>query len=163
MTVRTARISTVHHPNQSSCHFLFEGALLISDEIPPHLKSSVVLYNLALAHHLIGVKESASRKMMSAKRLYILALDLVKKHSQHDGSKDALLVSLAIANNLGEIHLQQSHALEEAKKCFSFAHKILTHLGSPSNARDPADDEFSFFYLNSMVRSIGAIVATPAA
>lgn len=162
-TIRSRRITTVQHPNQKSRHFLFNGALLISDAIPVHLKTSAILYNLALAHHLVGGGESASQKIMSAKRLYLLALDLVKKHSEDEGSKQAVLLSLAIANNLAEVYLEQSHDLAEAKKCFSLSHKILTYVGSLTNGRDPADAEYNFFFLNSMVRGVGALVATPAA
>ena len=101
---------------------------------------------------------------MGAKRLYLLALDLVKKHSQEHGSKKALLLSMAIANNLGEIYLQQSHDAEEAKKCFNLLQEILKHLDvTETDTKGASELEYGFFYLNVMVRGTGDIVTASAA
>lgn len=164
--IQSVEVTLRSQSNQSWRSFLFERALLISDESSLELKSSAVLYNLALIYHLVGVSESASQKIMTAKRLYLLSLDLVKKHSQEHGSTQALLVSLAIANNLGEMYMQQSHDQEEAKKCFSLAYEILRHLDwveSATGILETNEDEYGFFYLNAMVRSTGDIVVASAA
>ena len=144
--------------NQTSRYFLFEKALIIPDSTTMQLESSAVLYNLALICHLIGLKESASKKIVAAKRLYLLALDAATRSEE-----SALLVSLAIANNLGEIHLQQANDLEEARKCFSLVRNILCNFGSFELEDADMEADYNFFYLNAMVRITGSSVATPAA
>ena len=159
-------MKTVNHSNHNSCCFLFQRALVVADETPVQLRSAAVLYNLALSQHLVGVLEGATRKVVAAKRLYLLALDLVKRHSQENGSRQALLVSLCIANNLGETYLQELQDHKEANKCFSFAREILARVSASesfASAGDEAEDEYGFFYLNAMVRSTGSTIATPAA
>lgn len=163
--IRCVEIS--NKQQKKECQFLFLSALTVSEEAAIPLKSSVVLYNLALIHHMTGVRECASKKIIAARRLYLLALDLVKKHSESQGSKKALLLSLAIANNLGEIYMQQSHDVKEARKCFSLLHEILRHLDLNANGTDasldPNESEYSFFYLNAMVRGTGDFVVATAA
>ena len=165
--IRTANVIIQNQSNKSWCHFVFQKALLVSElECSLQLKSSVVLYNLALIHHMLGIHECASKKSTAAMRLYLLALDLVKKHSQEYGSKQTLLVSLAIANNLGDIYLQQFHDAEEAKKCFALVRETLKHLDHLETDTLGGSNEleyFIFFYLNAMVRGNGDIVTATAA
>ena len=111
---------------------------------------------------------SSSKKFTGAISLYVLALDMVKRHSREYGSKKVLLLCLAIANNLGDLYWQQSYDLDEAKKCFALVREILKHkqgLGTEETSTTESfdDDEYSLFWLNAMVRETGGVVVATAA
>jgi hypothetical protein len=66
--------------------------------------SLIVIFNLALAHHLVAVQNNmCRRRLQKALQLYELAyqLQLEEKHEQQVNS---LRFTMIIANNLGEIH-----------------------------------------------------------
>jgi hypothetical protein len=76
--------------------------------------SIMLIFNLALAHHLYAIEETFSRPMIDkSTRLYECAYSLLR---QHNFEANVLFV-LATVNNLGQAHksLDQS---EKATKCF---------------------------------------------
>lgn len=169
--VKTQTQSSVE--NDIPYQFLYQRAFLVSeDERSVNLKAAVVFYNLAFLNHMRGHEEptTSSKKFAGATSLYVLALDMVKRHSREYGSKRALRLCLAIANNLGDLYWQQYCDLDEARKCFSLVREILkqaeghfmTQTG-PSVEANFDEDEYSLFLLNAMIRATGEVSVATAA
>ncbi|CAB9500268.1 expressed unknown protein [Seminavis robusta] len=133
----------------------YEGQTVEVEAPSPDLVGAINLYHLALLNHAQGIQNGNSTgKLSYAKKLYHHALEFVKKHSQVFGSRRALLVSLAIANNLGELFWQELQDVVEAKKCYSLVRETLRymeHLRSFQSERC-SEMEYSFFATNTMIR-----------
>ena len=85
----------------------------------------VILFNLALAHHLAGVEDQPKATLLQkAVKLYEHAIKLAKTHAIND---DSVLFHLAIVNNMGQIykHLNQE---ANAGKCFAHLLSMLMYL-----------------------------------
>ena len=159
-----SEMATCNH--QVAEPFLYKRLFLISEnEQSRDLVSAVILYNLAVLSHMRSLQGSSSYLLTSAIRLYLLALEMAKIFCHENGSKQTLLLSLAIANNLGEIYWEQACDLQEAEKCFTLARKVLKYLDAVEMGEtDMVDDEeYAFFSLNVMVRGVGKVIAATAA
>lgn len=76
--------------------------------------SFVILYNIALAHHLIAIQDvNCTRKFLKAKALY----ELVYSIQINEELEISPLQSMAISNNLGQIHLSLGDE-ERSRSCF---------------------------------------------
>ncbi len=80
--------------------------------------SSMILFNVALAHHLSALatseKKHQSKKLRKATTLYEMAYDLQGRNAQLENN---VMFTMAAMNNLGVIY-QQLENRETASKCF---------------------------------------------
>jgi tetratricopeptide (TPR) repeat protein len=80
--------------------------------------SSVIIFNVALAHHLSALatsdKKRQSKKLRKATTLYEMAYDLQGRNAQ---LKNNVMFTMAAMNNLGVIYLQLEDC-ETSSKCF---------------------------------------------
>jgi tetratricopeptide (TPR) repeat protein len=81
--------------------------------------SVILLFNLALCHHLSAMKSFSKILLRKAAVLYALALDLASEMDM-----DTLFFSMATINNLGHIHDVLGDA-ETATECFTHLLSIL--------------------------------------
>ena len=90
-----------HHDHSSSC--LFDEVFLIplssSRRQDIHFYSAAIIFNLALAHHLIGTKSY----QVKAEKLYSMILKLLGSSMME--SRTAVLVKLASIHNLAQLRL----------------------------------------------------------
>lgn len=76
--------------------------------------SFVILYNIALTHHLMAIQDvNCTRKLLKAKHLY----ELVYSIQINEELEISPLQSMAISNNLGQIHLSLGDE-ERTRSCF---------------------------------------------
>ena len=76
--------------------------------------SFVILYNIALAHHLIAIQDAnCTNKLLKAKSLY----ELVYSIQTNEELEISPLQSMAISNNLGQIHLSLGDE-DKSRSCF---------------------------------------------
>ena len=115
-------------------------------------ESSVVLfYNLALAHHLAGLRdgtEDAKHHLREGERFYQISLALLQSSADgllFDASCYALL--LALVTNLGHI-FSHSWKVDEADSCRRMLEELLE-----SGATLGLSDEEELFFLTSVAHS----------
>ena len=88
-----------------------------------HRASSVLLYNTALVHHLLGLQgPHQQRHLKKALKLYEMAIDVLhncKKHNDVDK-----MITLAIFNNKGHVYCQFSE-LSHVQVCIDWLKSIL--------------------------------------
>jgi tetratricopeptide (TPR) repeat protein len=79
------------------------------------LISTMIIYNLALAHQLLAVTHKKKEQLLLSKaaKLYEYGLNLQRA----EDFESNILFTLATMNNLGLIH-QQLNAMDQAKNCF---------------------------------------------
>ena len=75
--------------------------------------SYIILFNLALAYHLLGIEHDNQRALQKALRLYELSYTV---HIKEDLTLTALQ-ALAIVNNLGHVHRELGN-LDNSRQCF---------------------------------------------
>jgi tetratricopeptide (TPR) repeat protein len=92
------------HPESA---YIYERPILVSQQsmegehCPGVILSLIIIFNLALAHHLSAMQNNTDRKLLQrALHLYELAYQL-QREENHNGS---LRFTMIVANNLGQIH-----------------------------------------------------------
>jgi hypothetical protein len=125
--------------------------------------SSIIFYNLALVYHTQGVtnRASSSQFLKLSLRFYELAASLLEHIIRNSTSEDdfnILLLRCAIANNLGHVHACM-HSTSRAKQAFEMLHSLFEGL---RNRMELTEDEYSFFFMNTVLQIDGLCVA-PAA
>jgi hypothetical protein len=105
--------------------------------------TSIILYNLALVHHNIGVHLGISALLSHALQLYGRALDSLERGDREDGDSHKLL--LAILNNMGNIHAHFFH-FENTRQCLNKLQLVLASSNSVMNS----DEDYIFFFLNAL-------------
>lgn len=76
--------------------------------------SFVILYNIALTHHLLAIQDvNCTQKLLKAKSLY----ELVYSIQMNEELEISPLQSMAISNNLGQIHLSLGDE-DKSRSCF---------------------------------------------
>jgi hypothetical protein len=142
---------------------MFQRALLLSPEeenIP--VIAAVVLFNLALSEHLVGASYNNSKKIASAYRFYNLAYQTIEEHKTKCPFEDLLV--LAVVNNLGDT-CSQLWQTKRSGMWFNCLAHILGMAASSSGKILPSidEDDYMFFYLNSMMHQGNMLSAAPAA
>jgi len=111
-----------------------------------HRASSVLLYNTALVHHLLGLQgPNQQRHLKKALKLYEMAMDVLhncKKHSAVDK-----MITLAIFNNKGHVYCQFSE-LTQVQVCIDWLKSILDCCAGDFPNRD---DELLHFRLTVLL------------
>lgn len=145
---------------------------------------AIILYNLALVHHTIGVQLGVSAALPHATRLYEMALqsiiigcssdspaatplsDSSLSYMQNLVSMDVEKLFMALLNNLGNIYTHL-YDYQNAQRCFTHLRVVLAACspGPPSQngtSISPEDEEYTFFFLNAIFQGKELCVA-PAA
>lgn len=126
-----------------------------------HVTLGVLLYNLALSHHLSGLHKGATaasqEEYLVALNLYQLALSLVETSIQsHENDKEQplqeecqnLVVLLcAIFNNMANIH-SRHFRVQETRNCLECLKEIVSN---PYYGTEEEEEDHFFFYLNLFV------------
>ena len=117
--------------------FVFDKPLHIVDPVSPPSSfcyeylvslSIMLLYNLALIHHLHGLESSESARLHKATALYELAYSV----QINEDLSVSTLHTIAIVNNLGQIHEQ----LGEMARSHQYFRHVLTALMYAQNTGD---------------------------
>jgi tetratricopeptide (TPR) repeat protein len=109
-----------------------------------HRTSAIILYNLALVHHNIGVHLGFSAALPHALRLYEMAQETID-HRASNVNTDVQKLILALLNNRGNIHTHLFH-FESANQCLSSLRVVL----AASSSVMAMDDDYIFFFLNAL-------------
>lgn len=121
--------------------------------------SAVVIFNMALAYQLMGMKDAnkQGKNFERALSFYQLAVKVLGKSVDIDESK---LMFLAAANNMGCIY---SHSFDAANMqcCLNWMATVLE--AQNESMEDEEDDLFSFFHLTVMILLGNETPAAPAA
>jgi hypothetical protein len=120
---------------------------VLSSEMNRNRTLVVVLYNMALAYHLMGTRDANDQKknLKRSIRYYKMAMEVLRRNKDIDEKK---LMFLAISNNMGNIY---SHVFEttRAQSCLESMASVLESLSS-----DPSvdmGDAYTFFHLNVVI------------
>ena len=108
-----------------------------------HRTSAIILYNLALVHHNIGVHLGISAALPHALRLYEMAQAEIDRGANFI---DVQKLLLALYNNMSNIHTHLFH-FENAGRCLSSLRVVLA---ASSNSAMAMDDDYLFFFLNAL-------------
>ena len=158
-----------------------QEALTASVAAAASVASSVVMYNLAIAHHKMGFFEIKSQQQQKnfelAQMLYNMSLGIIENSSGSFSSGAIFALTMAVFNNKAQIH----SILAEADETLRYVDCLQTALsasnvpppsgssaasGSYQEGCDPDDpDEHSLFFLNVLVfrNKQQALVSAPAA
>jgi len=131
--------------------------------------ASIVLYNLALINHNIGIRCGVSNALWEALQLYEKSLEILDRHMprHHHSSPTSASLSwiwrildvekllLALLNNMGNIHAHLFH-LENTNACMKSLRLVLdaatatSRLLESNEAAIVMDEDYIFFLLNSL-------------
>jgi tetratricopeptide (TPR) repeat protein len=125
--------------------------------------SSVIIFNVALAHHLSALatsdKKHQSKKLRKAATLYEMAYDLQGRNAQLENN---VMFTMATMNNLGVIY-QQLDDRETASKCFQCLLSTVMFLVDCGAAKVCCDDDLDGFLRNVTILVSGSSFAAAAA
>jgi ribosomal protein L20 len=120
----------------------------------------IVLYNMALTYHLMGVRDANGEKknLKRSMRYYRMAMDILGRNINIDRKK---IMSLAVSNNMGNIY---SH-LFDSNKAQICLDRMAVALEAIYDSDTPEDmgDAYSFFHLNVVILFGQKEPAAPAA
>lgn len=138
--------------------FMYDRALVLAhtNHCRGELLTGVVLFNMALASHARAIKRGTPSLLSTVLKLYSMAAGAIQNYNEVITSDHWIL--LALYNNMAQIYLSQARC-EELRKCLS---NIQTLLAEESTADVVDDDDYAFFFTNSMLQ-LGDFVAAPAA
>jgi hypothetical protein len=154
---------------------LFNRALHIHSEIPEEmvqtsglysrLMSAVLLYNVGLAHHLLGLQTSDSHVLLRSLEYYSMAYKTfsdVQVKSMGEKPNFLALGFMALANNMGHVH---AHFLNFARTdtCNRQLSLLLSSLHSAKEAPYLSDEEFAVFFQNLSFFKESVLLSAPAA
>jgi tetratricopeptide (TPR) repeat protein len=143
--------------------FVFRRPLVIPTEnnqvthFKHHVKMSfVLLYNLALTHHLSALQgEKSQKRLRKALALYELAYTI----QMNENIQLTILQTMAIVNNLGQIHAAMDND-EKAEQCFQH---LLSTLMFVNDACDhDAADQIDGFISNVLSLILSSTAAGAA-
>lgn len=111
--------------------YTYQKAILLPQDMPTDFDSSiiisiVIIFNLALSHHLTAFSRNGAEKrgcLKKAAKLYELALSL---HSQEKHIESAIFI-MACVNNLGSIYREFSD-MSTSERCFQHLLQTLMFL-----------------------------------
>jgi hypothetical protein len=152
---------------------LFDRAIVLGSDSADHSAVSwmmdnhcknvtlgVLLYNLALSHHLTGIyKGTSTDDFRVAINLYQMSLSLVESSIQRDieeqdnqeECQNLVILLCAIFNNLANIHSRFFH-VTEARNCIECLREIVSSVSSSDGVVSPCvEEDHFFFYLNLFV------------
>ena len=137
--------------------------------------ASVILYNLALAYHLLGLatgskQDERAKNFQAAIRCYRCSLNMIRDSSSgtdsdiDHGEAFSFLLSLACLNNLSHVFSRHDR-LADAQVCRTMLDCLLDSMTTPAAqpSHPLAEEDFVFFYLGQFYRSHGFVPSAAAA
>ena len=123
--------------------------------------SSTVIFNLALAYQLVGMKGNQISRVSLKKSAKLYELSFLMERGEEQWS-DIALFSMAIFNNLGLIYnaLEQK---EKAEKCFKQLLANLMFMVERKEGLLSAISEFEGFYENTLHLNFSHVSVASAA
>jgi len=134
---------------------IFNQALTIEenfnnkDDMAPWCKTklkrvkSLLFYNLALSHHILGIKTGNSKKLQYALEAYQISYSFLEQVKDKLPMEHMILQLLALLNNMGNIYATQFDTMS-ACFCANWMHDAIL---SPE-AKVLRNDEFVLFFQN---------------
>jgi tetratricopeptide (TPR) repeat protein len=141
--------------DESSGHFMYRQAIHVPAEIECSFRASalistMIIFNLALAHHLLAATHDKKEQLLSkAAKLYEYGFKL---QSAEDFESNVLF-TLATVNNLGIIH-QQLNASDQAKSCFEHLLSSMMYLIDCGEGHG--------FELDGFLRNVSDMISQPS-
>lgn len=128
---------------------IFDRALLVDMETPctdDALLSAIVLFNLALMNHTIGVESGHSDYLQRARRMYSLTLTIVE--DDNDVVSNCLL-HLALLNNMAHIdaYLCRTNDMMDALEKIRMVLEVIDDQGMLNLIKD---EDYMIFSMNAM-------------
>mmetsp|Transcript_8730 Transcript_8730/g.15897 ORF Transcript_8730/g.15897 Transcript_8730/m.15897 type:complete len:229 (+) Transcript_8730:148-834(+) len=150
--------------NHGMCHQQPSYVFCSPIEIPadatgllPLKVSLLMVFNLALAHHLNGIKTSDCDQLEKALRLY----ECVYRISHEENVDLSVLHAMALTNNLGHIHLILQDT-QKSQKCFEQLLATLIYFVEVSENNSDEIENLKGFFSNATGLSMTKCTA-PAA
>lgn len=145
-----------------AAHSMYNRAMVLADNQGREPMSAqnqqrigaIILYNLALIHHNIGLHLGMSPALWQALRLYERALETLDSGASFN---DAAKLLLAILNNMGNIHAH----LFNYESTWACMNKLRLALAA-SNSALALDEDYLFFFLNALFQ-VKELCFAPAA
>jgi hypothetical protein len=162
-------MSKLSSPNCREQHAfsLFDKAFVIKSADEKVLSSEmyrnrtlvVVLYNMALTYHLMGIRDANDQKknLKRSMRYYRMAMEVLERNNDIDRKK---IMSLAVSNNMGNIY---SHLFETTKAQICLERMASALEAVYSDTPGDMGDAYSFFHLNVVIVLGQKEPAAPAA
>jgi hypothetical protein len=159
-------------PLDDEVFIIFNRALLLSPEVAHvarkstifgYLLPGVLLYNAGLAHHLQGLHNGDSWELSRALYLYFVAYNTFTDHSTKESPFLLDLGFLALANNIGHIHMN-FRSFTKAEVCSEELLRRLSQLLSTAgDVPSICNEEFKPFFLNVCFSPKTQRLSAPAA
>lgn len=148
----------LHLPSEALC-------LSKSSELFGEILSGVLAYNIAIAHHLMGLQTGSSRCLTQGFEYYSMAYTTFAVQKKQSGI-DALidLGLLASTNNMGHI-LAFFRCFSETSVCSDdLSTRLAAMASSPENhVQSIMDEEYKVFFLNACFFRESVFIAAPSA
>jgi hypothetical protein len=138
-----------------------EIGLARNNEVHKEILSGVIIYNVGLAHHLVGLQKGDSRAISRALEFYLAAFTALKGQIKRLRVKNhgLNLGLMAISNNAGHIYAH-SWRFEEAAICRD---ELSIYLSTVLSSRANISEEYNVFFLNVSFFQEYSLVSAPAA
>lgn len=119
----------------------------------------VVLYNMALTYHLMGIRDANDQKknLKRSMRYYRMAMEVLARNNNIDRKK---IMYLAVSNNMGNIY---AHLFETTRAQLCLDRMASTLEALYSDTANDMGDAYSFFHLNVVILFGQKEPAAPAA
>ena len=143
----------------SKSSYIFCSPVSITEASPniSALKVSVILiFNLALSHHLFAVERQCPGEFLKAQRLY----ELVHQIQKQEDLELCVLHNMALANNLGHVHQSLNNA-QKSRMCFE--HLLATLMYFVEGGDGDKVEHLQGFFRNAAPLILGDISLAPAA
>lgn len=124
------------------------------------LLSVALIFNLALAHHMLalsGNEENAAGLLRKAARFYEYGFDLQQGHNEN--GKNAELFYIATFHNLGKVY-QALGNQENAKKC---CHQLMSTISESDRQQDLEESIYDVFHRHAFQMTFQGILTDAAA
>lgn len=140
---------------------VFNRALVVTGSAPAnsHKTTGSILYNIALCHHIRGMKLGSSEELAKALQFYHMAFSVVSNACDERSLEDEdTILILALLNNSGHIHASFFNQ-NETHHC----HELLQRCFESSEGSSLMQDDSLFFYITSHIVKLEGFVSAPAA
>ncbi|KAL3917607.1 MAG: hypothetical protein SGILL_004634, partial [Bacillariaceae sp.] len=134
------------HPQADEPSYVFCSPIELKTATAiPSLKISLfIIFNLALSHHLNGIRQSDREQLEKALRLY----ECVYRISHEEDVDLSVLHAMALTNNLGHVHLilKDTH---KSQKCFEQLLATLIYFVEVSDGNTKEIESLKGFFSNA--------------
>lgn len=155
-------VGTTDANMNAACLLLYDRAFRICDgEIRERVISSIILYNFALANHIMGLNRGSSKNLNNGLMLYKFSYRILREAMDEGGS--TALLTLALYNNMGHASFQLFQ-LEEAThyvKCLREEMGLSDNDSFGADLPTIDDEDYDFFSFNLAIQV--ELTAAPAA